>query len=48
MRYETQKVAMLYFYGALTLFLAQVLIGLLAGNIYVLPNTLTVLLPNNI
>jgi len=48
MRYETQKVAMMYFYGALTLFLAQVLFGLLAGTIYVLPNTLSVLLPFNI
>ena len=48
MKYQTQKVAMLYFYGALTLFLAQVLFGLLAGTIYVLPNTLSVLLPFNI
>ena len=48
MRYETQKVAMLYFYGALTLFLAQVVFGVLAGTIYVLPNTLSVLLPFNI
>lgn len=48
MRYETQKVAMLYFYGALTLFRAQVLFGVLAGTIYVLPNTLSVLLPFNI
>ncbi|WP_063694370.1 cbb3-type cytochrome c oxidase subunit I [Bradyrhizobium stylosanthis] len=48
MKYQTQKVAMLYFYGALTLFLAQVVFGLLAGTIYVLPNTLSVLLPFNI
>src|SRR5690242_9111547 len=48
MKYQTQKVAMLYFYGALTLFLAQVLFGLLAGTIYVLPNTLSVILPFNI
>ena len=40
MKYQTQKVAMLYFYGALGLFLAQVLFGVLAGTIYVLPNTL--------
>lgn len=39
---------MLYFYGALTLFLAQVAFGLVAGTIYVLPNTLSVLLPFNI
>src|SRR5689334_15864364 len=48
MKYQTQKVAMLYFYGALTLFLAQVLFGLVAGTIYVLPNTLSVVLPFNI
>jgi nitric oxide reductase large subunit len=48
MKYQTQKVAMLYFYGALTLFLAQVAFGVLAGAIYVLPNTLSVLLPFNI
>ena len=35
-RYQTQNVAMLYFYGALTLFLAQVTFGLVAGLIYVL------------
>ncbi|BCB21586.1 MULTISPECIES: cbb3-type cytochrome c oxidase subunit I [Bosea] len=47
-RYQTQNVAMLYFYGALTLFLAQVTFGLVAGLIYVLPNTLSELLPFNI
>ena len=41
MKYQTQKVAMLYFYGALGLFLAQVAFGVLAGTIYVLPNTLS-------
>jgi nitric oxide reductase subunit B len=48
MKYETQKVAMTYFYGALVLFLAQVAFGVLAGTIYVLPNTLSELLPFNI
>ncbi|MFO1151569.1 MAG: cbb3-type cytochrome c oxidase subunit I [Alsobacter sp.] len=48
MKYRTQRVALLYFYGALGLFLAQVTFGLLAGTIYVLPNTLSVLLPFNI
>ncbi|HSX76748.1 MAG TPA: cbb3-type cytochrome c oxidase subunit I, partial [Shinella sp.] len=48
MKYQTQKVAMLYFYGALGLFLAQVAFGVLAGTIYVLPNTLSELLPFNI
>ncbi|WP_293796068.1 nitric-oxide reductase large subunit [uncultured Bosea sp.] len=48
MRYQTQSVAMLYFYGALALFVAQVTFGLVAGLIYVLPNTLSVVLPFNI
>jgi len=48
MKYQTQKVAMLYFYGALTLFLAQIAFGLVAATIYVLPNTLSELLPFNI
>ena len=48
MKYESQKVAMLYFYGALTLFVAQVAFGVLAGVVYVLPNTLSELLPFNI
>lgn len=47
-RYKTQNVAMLYFYGALALFVAQVAFGVLAGAIYVLPNTLSELLPFNI
>ncbi len=47
-RYETQNVAMLYFYGALVLFIAQVTFGVVAGLIYVLPNTLSELLPFNI
>ncbi|MGY6250587.1 cbb3-type cytochrome c oxidase subunit I [Bosea thiooxidans] len=47
-RYKTQSVAMLYFYGALALFVAQVTFGLVAGLIYVLPNTLSVALPFNI
>ncbi|CAI2933849.1 cbb3-type cytochrome c oxidase subunit I [Aminobacter niigataensis] len=48
MKYETQKVAMTYFYGALVLFLAQVAFGVLAGLVYVVPNTLSELLPFNI
>ncbi|MBB4018764.1 nitric oxide reductase subunit B [Chelatococcus caeni] len=48
MRYESQKVALIYFYGALVLFLAQVSFGVVAGTIYVLPNTLSELLPFNI
>ena len=35
MRYPTQKIAFTYFAGALVLFVAQVLFGVLAGAIYV-------------
>ncbi len=48
MRYKTQRIALLYFYGALGLFIAQIMFGVLAGTIYVLPNTLSELLPFNI
>ena len=48
MRYESQKVAWLYFAGAMGLFLAQVLFGVIAGLVYVFPNFLSELLPFNI
>jgi nitric oxide reductase subunit B len=48
MKYETQKIALLYFWGALVLFLAQVTFGVLAGSIYVFPNLLSETLPFNI
>ena len=48
MRYESQNVAWLYFVGAMGLFLAQILFGVFAGLIYVLPNFLSELLPFNI
>ncbi len=48
MRYPTQKIAFTYFAGALVLFVAQVLFGVLAGAIYVWPNFLSELLPFNI
>ncbi|MCL2716566.1 MAG: cbb3-type cytochrome c oxidase subunit I [Alphaproteobacteria bacterium] len=49
MKYQTQKVAMQYFYGALALFLAQVLFGMVAGAIYVMPDLVPVdVLPFNI
>ena len=47
MKYETQKIAYIYFIAALALFAIQVLGGLLAGWIYVMPNTLSELLPFN-
>lgn len=48
MRYESQKVAWLFFAGAMGLFLAQVLFGVLGGLVYVFPNFLSELLPFNI
>ena len=48
MKYETQKIAQIYFIVAMALFAIQVLGGLLAGWIYVAPNTLSELLPFNI
>ncbi|UEM18526.1 cbb3-type cytochrome c oxidase subunit I [Skermanella mucosa] len=48
MRYQSQKVAHVYFAGALLLFVVQVLVGTLGGLVYVLPNTLSELLPFNI
>ncbi|MBP2294949.1 cbb3-type cytochrome c oxidase subunit I, partial [Azospirillum rugosum] len=48
MKYESQKVALPFFYGALLLFAVQLLVGLLAGTVYVLPNTLSELLPFNV
>jgi len=48
MKYQSQKIAMAYFLVAMALFLIQVLGGLLAGWIYVSPNTLSELVPFNI
>ena len=48
MKYPSQKIALAYFAVALALFAVQVSVGLLAGYIYVYPNTLSELLPFNI
>ena len=48
MKYQSQKVAFAYFSVAMALFAVQVTVGLLAGYIYVFPNTLSELLPFNI
>ena len=48
MKYQSQKVALYYFVGALVLFIAQVAGGLVAGTIYVLPNFLSDLVPFNV
>jgi nitric oxide reductase subunit B len=48
MKYQTQAIAKAYIYVALSLFALQVLFGLMAGWIYVAPNTLSEILPFNI
>lgn len=48
MKYQSQRVALLFFAGALALFVVQVLAGLLAGYVYVDPNFLSELLPFHI
>jgi nitric oxide reductase subunit B len=48
MKYQTQAIARAYIYCALALFGLQVLFGLMAGWIYVAPNTLSESLPFNI
>ncbi len=48
MKYQTQRIALVYFAVAMALFAVQVLGGLLAGWIYVSPNTFSELLPFNI
>jgi len=48
MKYQTQKIALAYFYFAMFLFAVQVTMGLLLGWIYISPNTLSVLMPFNI
>lgn len=37
MKYASQKVAYVYFTGAMVLFLVQIVFGLLAGAVYVSP-----------
>ncbi len=48
MKYETQKIAFAYFAVAMALFAIQVTGGLIAGYVYVFPNTLSELVPFNI
>jgi len=45
MKYQSQKIAIAYFAVAMALFAVQVLGGLLAGFIYVMPNFLSEVLP---
>ena len=48
MKYATQRIAYYYFAGAMILFAVQVLVGALAGTVYVLPNFLAEIVPFNI
>ena len=48
MKYASQKVALAYFACAMILFGVQIVVGALAGTIYVMPNLLSELLPFNI
>ena len=48
MKYQSQKIAYAYFITAMALFIVQVSGGLLAGWIYISPNTLSEALPFNI
>lgn len=48
MKYATQRVAFAYFACAMILFGVQIIIGALAGTVYVLPNFLANILPFNV
>jgi len=48
MKYQTQKIALIYFAVAMTLFAVQVSLGLILGYIYVDGNFLATILPFNI
>jgi nitric oxide reductase subunit B len=48
MKYASQRVAYAYFACAMVLFGVQIVVGVLAGTVYVLPNFLSEVLPFNI
>lgn len=48
MKYASQKVAFAYFACAMILFGVQIVVGALAGTVYVMPNFLSEILPFNI
>ncbi|TCZ50973.1 cbb3-type cytochrome c oxidase subunit I [Roseicella aquatilis] len=48
MKYASQRVAYVYFAGAMALFVVQLLFGLLAATVYAVPNFLAETLPFNI
>lgn len=48
MKYQTQKIALIYMVTALILFAVQVTVGLILGYVYIAPNFLSELLPFNV
>ena len=48
MKYPTQRVALAYFIGAMILFGVQIIVGIVAGSVYVFPNFLADVVPFNI
>lgn len=48
MKYQTQRVALPFFIAAMALFAAQIIFGVLAGTVYVMPNLLSEAMPFHI
>ena len=48
MKYPTQRVALAYFICAMVLFGVQIVVGVLAGTVYVFPNFLSDVIPFNV
>ena len=48
MKYASQRVALVYFAGAMALLVVQLLFGLLAAAVYAMPNFLAEVMPFNI
>ena len=48
MKYPSQRVALVYFAGAMALFIVQLTFGVLAAAVYAMPNFLAETLPFNI
>lgn len=48
MKYQTQRVALPFFIAAMALFAAQIIFGVLAGTVYIMPNLLSEAMPFHI
>ena len=48
MKYQTQRVALPFFIAAMALFTAQIIFGVVAGTVYVMPNFLAEVMPFHI